>query len=60
MGHSLAMWSLWFPDGGIVGVGISEVVMDQLIARGANVTGNIKIVVGDTTSEEFDLHRSHW
>jgi len=57
-GHSLALWSLWFPNGTILGVDNDHEVqmMRQLYARGANITGNVQILVGDAHSQTFVDH----
>lgn len=53
-GHSLAMWSMWFPNGEVLGVDIQDVAMyPQLTARGANITGNVQIIIDDATSQSF-------
>eukprot|EP00930_Biecheleria_cincta_P026018 TRINITY_DN18411_c0_g1_i1.p1 TRINITY_DN18411_c0_g1~~TRINITY_DN18411_c0_g1_i1.p1 ORF type:complete len:350 (+),score=9.36 TRINITY_DN18411_c0_g1_i1:178-1227(+) len=52
-GHSLAMWSLWFPSGNIVGVDIQlrlEWDFWGLSHRGANVTGNTRTIEADAES----------
>eukprot|EP00400_MALV-I_sp_L67-5_P000717 gene717-64_t len=54
-GSSLALWSLYFPDGIVFGVDTNEntTLDNELIGRGANITGNVKIEIGDCTSESF-------
>ncbi|CAE8636443.1 unnamed protein product [Polarella glacialis] len=59
-GHSLAMWSLWFPLGRVVGldINLNALSLDKLALtdRGANITGNVRVYQCDAT-RRLDLFR---
>ena len=55
-GSSLALWSLYFPDSNLIlGADILEDVHldNELIGRGANIAGNVKLITADCTSPTF-------
>jgi hypothetical protein len=55
-GESLAVWSVWFPDGLVIGndirSGMFDVFWPRLADAGANATGNTFILFGDLMLEE--------
>lgn len=59
-GHSLAMWSLWFPLGMVIGVDIqtAQFSLDnfRLSQAGANISGNVKVLQFDSTSPRLLRH----
>ena len=47
---------MWFPDGQILGVDIdmeSSEIQQEIIARGANITGNVEIRIADVADTYF-------
>lgn len=56
-GNSLAVWSLWFPRGSVLGVDLQlrdfRTNWGALLALGANSSGNARVTIGDAAAPGF-------